>query len=164
MAAEFAWDNPNRVVAEVTRMLRDRGVRIQRVPDRAIRRATFELVAIIKGQVPKVTVALTRSVTGVVRRLAADLLEGRVGSYLKYARYLEEGTGIYGPRHKPIIITAKRGKALYWGASDSDGNGIFRKRVSIKGIKPRQYFGKAVVAFLPRFVEIIQQELAREAA
>jgi hypothetical protein len=163
MSVEFHWDNPNMVVTEVTRMLRDRGQAIRAVPDRAVRRGTFELLKLVQANVPKVTSTLVRSITAVVKRISADIVEGKVGTWLEYARYVEHGTGIYGPLKRPIIIAAKSKRGLFWGAYDGDGNAIVRRRVQIKGMKPRSPFGQAVAEFLPRYIEIIQQELAREA-
>lgn len=44
---------------------------------------------------------------------------GRVGSGLVYARYQHEGTGIYGPRGRPI--TPKRGRFLVFEAKGPAG-------------------------------------------
>ncbi|MGE5487567.1 MAG: HK97 gp10 family phage protein [bacterium] len=163
MSIQFEWDNPNRVVAEVTRMLNDRGRAIRAIPDRAVRRGTFELLKLVQTKVPKVTSTLVRSITAVVKRISADVVEGKVGTWLEYARYVEYGTGIYGPLKRPITIAAKNKRGLFWGAYDEDGKPIVRRRVQIKGMKPRSPFGQAVAEFLPRYIEIIQQELAREA-
>lgn len=54
-----------------------------------------------------------------------------------YADFLDKGTGVYGPKRKPI--TPKKGKALKFRAG---GKIIYRK--SVKGIKP-QHFVKASI-------------------
>ncbi len=48
----------------------------------------------------------------------------------EYGKWLEEGTGIYGPMHKAIVPVSK--KILSW--VDEDGKRHFAK--SVKGIKP----------------------------
>jgi hypothetical protein len=161
---DLRWNNPNAIVSDVMRMLRARDQAIRRVPDRAIRRGVFELLKLVQGTVPKVTSTLVRSITAVVERVSADIIEGKVGTWLEYARYLEEGTGVYGPKRRPIRITARNKRGLFWGAFDGDGNAVVRRRVTVKGIKPQANFGRAVAKFLPRYVEIIEQELARETA
>lgn len=163
MSIAIEWDNPNKIISEVTRMLSDRGQAIRAIPELAVRRGTFELLKLVQSKVPKVTSTLVRSITAVVKRISADVVEGKVGTWLEYARYVEYGTGIYGPLKRPITIVAKAKRGLFWGAYDEDGKAIVRRRVQIKGMKPRSPFGQAVAEFLPRYIEIIQQELAREA-
>ncbi|MCH3962994.1 MAG: hypothetical protein LKE46_01850 [Clostridium sp.] len=48
----------------------------------------------------------------------------------EYGQWLEEGTGIYGPMHRPIVPVNK--KVLSW--LDEDGKRHFAKKV--KGMKP----------------------------
>ena len=163
MIPKFEWDNPDKVLAEVRTMLGDRVAGMKAVPERAIRRGTAELLKLVQKYAPKKTSTLVRSLTMVVEKIAEDLVEGRVGTWLDYGRYLEEGTGIFGPKKRAITIIANKKKALYWGGSDEDGDALIRKRVVVKGIKPRGYFAKAIAEFLPRFVAIIEEELAREA-
>ncbi len=163
MSVRFEWDNPNKVLADVRQMLEARGQAIRNVPEAAVRRGTFELLKLVQEEVPKVTPTLVKSITAVVTKISADLVEGKVGTWIEYARYLEEGTGVYGPLKRPITIVAKKRKGLFWGAYDEDGDPIVRKRVTIQGMKPRAPFGKAMARFLPRYIEIIEQELARAA-
>jgi hypothetical protein len=54
-----------------------------------------------------------------------------------FLRYLEEGTGIYGPAGS--FIVPKNAKVLHW---TENGHDIFVKRV--KGIKPRHFISAAV--------------------
>lgn len=162
----FEWQDPDKLMAEVRRMLRDRAVRIRAIPERAVRRGTFELLRILQNQeeTPKVTGTLVRSLHAEVQQLGQDLIEGKVGTWLPYARYLEEGTGVFGPLKREIQVVAKNKKGLFWGAFDNDGNPIVRKKVLIQGIKPRHYFATAIAKFLPRYLEIIREEIAEAAA
>lgn len=161
MGIRFEFDNPNRLYSQVERMLRDRGQAIQQIPDRAIRRGIFELLALIQADLPKRTSTLVRSVTAVVVQVSKDVLEGKVGSPMKYARYLEEGTGVFGPKGTPITILPRSRKGLYWGAFDSKGKALVRTRAVVQGIKPRGYFANATSKFIPRYLEIIQDEVRR---
>lgn len=160
----FAWDNPDRLLAQTIEMLRARGRAVRRVPAQAVRRGTFELLKLVQKHSPKKTGTLVRTIHAAVEQISTDLIEGRVGTWLEYARYLEEGTGVYGPKGKPIQIVATRKKALFWGAFNENGKAICAKRVTIQGIKPRGYFAKAIQEFLPRYIQIIEEELAKEAA
>lgn len=164
MSATFEWDDPNKLVTQVTELLRERGQAIRRVPDRAIRRGVFELLGEVQKLVPKKTSTLVRSITAAVNRISADVIEGKVGSFLEYARFIEEGTGVYGPKGQPITIVAKNKKALFWGAQNAKGGPLMARRVVIQGIKPRAPFATAVGAFLPRYLQIIEEELAKERA
>ncbi len=56
-----------------------------------------------------------------------------VGTNVQYARYVQEGTGIYGPGGTPIVPTSS--KFLSW--IGADGNRIFAK--SIQGSPPRKF-------------------------
>jgi len=161
---EFDWKNPDEVAAEVERRLRARGAALRRIPERAVRRATFELLALVQRLVPKATSTLVRSITAKVERPAPGLVEGRVGTWLEYAPWVEEGTGIYGPRREPILILPKRKRALFWGAVDASGKPVIRKKALVRGMRPRRPFGRALRQFVPRYVRIIEQEIEREAA
>lgn len=75
--------------------------------------------------------------------------------------WLDEGTGIYGPKKKPIVIVPKKKKVLrFWpnykaktsshpnaiiakaGGANRSGKPIFAQRVVQKGIRPRNFFKK----------------------
>lgn len=157
----FEWDNPDALLAQVRSLIQDRAGQIRRVPERAIQRGCFELLRLIQQKAPKKTSTLVRSLHVVIRRLTEDLIEGKVGTWLAYARYLEEGTGLYGPRKQAITIVPKAKKALFWGGYDAKGNALVRRRAVVKGIKPRGYFAAAIAEFLPRYVQIIEDELAK---
>lgn len=159
---KFSFSNPNKFLSEVTDKLRAEGKRISRVPARAVRRGTFALLALIQKHTPKKTSTLVRSLTADVREIGPDLVEGRVGSAVKYARAVEEGTGVYGPQHRPITIMAKKRKALFWGAFDEKtGKPLFRRQTIVQGMKPRGMFAKGTADFVPKYTGIIEQELAK---
>jgi hypothetical protein len=83
--------------------------------------------------------------------LAGTSAKLRVGSPLERARYIHEGTGIYGPKGKPIVpVTAKALKfptpksigPLRPGGSRSPGGFVFAK--SVKGIQPNPFLTDAL--------------------
>lgn len=69
---------------------------------------------------------------------------------VKYALYVEQGTGIYGPRGARIVPVAA--KALAW---TSGGKVNFYK--STKGMTPRRYMEKILAAATPQLVSLFQQ-------
>jgi hypothetical protein len=160
---DLKWDNPNDLLRKVREMLDAQARKIGAIPANAVRRATFELQAKVQGLVPKVTSTLVRSITAKIDKGADGTVTGRIGTHLKYGPYVEFGTGVFGPNKQAIVITAKNKRGLFWGAYDKDGKPIIRRSVTIQGMKPRAPFGKATTQFLPRYLEIINQELAKAA-
>ena len=140
----FEWQNQDALLAQVRAMLEARGGAIRRVPASAIRRGVFELLKLIQERAPKKTSTLVRSLHAEVKKLSEELVEGRVGTWLAYGRYLEEGTGVFGPKKRPIEIVAKTKRGLFWGAFDQNGKALIRRRVIVQGIKPRGYFAMPV--------------------
>jgi hypothetical protein len=73
----------------------------------------------------------------------------RVGTNLYYARYVHDGTGIYGP--KRAVIKPKRAKALVFRSKlYGQKSGPFRGFVvvkSVKGMKPNPFLRDALPAF-----------------
>lgn len=64
----------------------------------------------------------------------------RVGSPLKHARWVHDGTGIYGPHHQ--MIEPKTAKMLAW--QGSGGKYIFARQV--KGMPPNPFLADAMSA------------------
>jgi hypothetical protein len=110
----------------------------------------------------------------------------RVFNDNKVALFLEEGTGIYGPKHLPIPIQAKKKRALrfegtttipasesmshfrsglragqinptYRKSWDAPMDGVvYRRRVLVKGIRSRHYFAWAKEQVVPQIKEMIR--------
>lgn len=91
-----------------------------------------------------------------------NIIYGWVGAGAFYARYLEEGTGLYGKRNR--WITAKGGGMLRWPArggatlagrprSGKPGQYIYARRV--RGIRPRRFLRDAAMIAHP----LVQREL-----
>lgn len=185
MSLTFNWQNPNDVLLRVQQIIEAQHGKIRRVPEMAVRAGAFELQSRIQSKLPKKTVTLARSVAVKFERGQGNFL-ARIGSPLAYAAYVEYGTGIYGPKGQPIV--PKTAKALRWSgtrqiASDlktrravfassgtksgrtmqprlADQFAIFRK--SVRGMRPRPVFREETTAFVSRFTQIIERELARE--
>lgn len=65
-------------------------------------------------------------------------LVARVGFYVRHAWWVHEGTGIYGPRRRPI--TPRRARVLAW----RDRRGGWRYARSVKGMRPHPFLRRAV--------------------
>jgi len=65
----------------------------------------------------------------------------RVGTNRKYARWVHDGTGIYGPRKMPI--TPKRAKALSFKSSTTGRRVTVR---SVKGMRKNEFLKDALPA------------------
>lgn len=72
------------------------------------------------------------------------------GPHKNYALYVEQGTGLYGPRGAKIVpVTAK---ALAWTS-----NGQTFIRTSTKGMTPRRYMEKILAAATPQLTTLFEQ-------
>jgi hypothetical protein len=61
-----------------------------------------------------------------------------------YAKYLHEGTGMYGPKRKPIVIEPSGKKALNWPDAKHPV-----KATRPKGIKPNDFMRHAMLMYFP---------------
>jgi hypothetical protein len=161
MSTQFQWQNPNAIIAKLTDELKRGGVAIATVPVRAVRRGAFELLAIAQRLAHKKTSTYVRSMTATVDDSNPTLVQAKVGAGVKYARFIEEGTGLYGPKAQAIPVSARFAKALWWGAFDGNGKPVLRRQVNIKGMRPQAVFGRAITEFVPRYGQIVRQELER---
>lgn len=111
-----------------------------------------------------------RSVASKVERISF-VVTGVIGSNVFYVRYLEEGTGLYGPFNRWIV--PKRARFLRFpepgnpgftlggrvrtrgGAPDGRAKYIYAKRV--RGIRPRRFFRDAALVTRPK-VEAVFEE------
>lgn len=71
-----------------------------------------------------------------------------IGSPLEYARYIHEGTGIYGPKGAPIVpVTRQVLKFQVKGSTGKrrgkDAKWVYAK--SVKGVKPNPFLVDALV-------------------
>ncbi len=63
----------------------------------------------------KKTGTLQRDIRGIVEEAGE---RGRVGTNISYALDVHEGTGLYGPKKRPIAIKARNKKALFWKGAE----------------------------------------------
>jgi hypothetical protein len=88
------------------------------------------------------TANLERSIRlGTVTEKSAQVIAGGT-SNVGYARYVEEGTGLYGPKKRRIV--PRRARVLSWvgGGSRLTGKGAGSRRIfamSVSGRKPTPY-------------------------
>ena len=98
-------------------------------------RATGIVQNAIKSIVPTITHNLQSSIIPVLEPAAGKFI-GRViqdSGVAKYGRWVNDGTGIYGPEGRPI--PPNTAKMLVW--KGQDGKKHFAK--SVRGMKPRKY-------------------------
>lgn len=96
--------------------------------------AQIEEIATRQGRIPYRTGQLQKSITS---QVLSDT-EAVVGSNLFYARFVHDGTGIYGPLQRKI--TPRRKKALYWKDAAHPVK-------SVRGQKPQPFLAEAVEEF-----------------
>ncbi|HZL56931.1 MAG TPA: HK97 gp10 family phage protein, partial [Bryobacteraceae bacterium] len=161
MKIDFQFDDPEELSAQLNDVLVERGAAIGRVPASALNRGVFEFLALVQDLAPKKTSTFVRSITALIEKISDDISEGRVGTPLAYARYLEEGTGVFGPKGQPITILPTNKKALFWGAFDGNGKALIRKRAVVQGMQARAPFATAIGQFIPRWEAIMREELAK---
>lgn len=91
--------------------------------------------------------------TGILRASIQEL--GRtedtvtIGTRLAYARFIEWGTGIYGPFKQRIHPTTK--KALYW-------EGAEHPYASIAGMRSQPFMRSGLMASAPELPEIVAEQ------
>lgn len=93
-----------------------------------------------KKEVPVKTSNLLRSITS---NVSADGKKGEIRAIAPYAKYVHEGTGLFGPFKTLIRPTTK--KALFWP-------GAAHPVKSVKGMKPRPFFTRALAQIDPQKV------------
>ena len=71
----------------------------------------------------------------------------------RYALYVHQGTGIYGPHKKRIVPTTKKALAFQIG-----GKWIYRR--SVKGQKPNPFMKRAFDEVRPRLKEIFNRAIS----
>lgn len=96
----------------------------------AFKSATSSALASARQSAPRRTGRLASSIT----LSRSGELDAEISYRATYASYLHEGTGIYGPRGRMIVILPRRKRALWWpGAKHPVG------RVVQSGIRPRDF-------------------------
>jgi hypothetical protein len=106
-----------------------------------MRRVGARVLAAAQQGCPKRTYRLARSIRGRIeyRRGVTAVVEATA----PYARYVHNGTGLYGPRRRMIV--AAPGKVFRFVAQD--GRVVFTRR--IRGSRPQPFLTDALVRVLP---------------
>lgn len=108
-----------------------------------------------------------RSVVSKVERIGFTVV-GVIGSNVFYVRYLEEGTGLYGPfnhwivpRHARFLRFPQPGNPGFTlagrprsGAAGTGARYVYARRV--RGIRPRRYFRDSAMVVGPRVQRIFE--------
>jgi phage gpG-like protein len=111
---------------------------------RAVLRAAQTLAPVDQGQL--------RSSIKLEMDTERGLPVARVGTNVKYAIWVHEGTGIYGPRKTPI--RPRNARVLRWPVKNQSGQGARRYKggktsafayaKQVKGVRPRPFLREAL--------------------
>jgi hypothetical protein len=93
------------------------------------------------GAPRRIDTGLLRSDISARPVIVAGLPAARIGSGVRYAAWVHDGTGIYGPRR--TRIRARPGRVLRFKPK---GSARFIFRVSVKGMRPNRYLADALPA------------------
>jgi hypothetical protein len=97
-----------------------------------------------KRRVRRKTSTLARSIHSEVTSRKATSATAIVGTDVDYGKYLEMGTGVFGPRGTEIVIRPKKtGGVLRFQVG---GRIVFAREVRQKGIKPLPFMEPALEA------------------
>lgn len=89
----------------------------------------------------KRTGTLGRKITHTAARTSGKTVSATVGVKLSYAFYVEEGTGLYGPKRRYITpVTAKR---LAWVATAGPSAGQWMRAKRVRGMQPWHFMRNA---------------------
>ena len=126
-----------------------------------MRAGMVNLVEDVEARAVKLAPVRTSNLANAITNtIAPDGLMSRlfVTDAAPYAKYVHDGTGLYGPHKQKIIIVPKDKKALFWPGAKHPvkkvvqkgikGNPFFKK--ALREIKPSALFGEGVKNFLLR--------------
>lgn len=115
----------------------------------------------VEGEAKRRAPVRTGRLRNSIRAYLSGAGRGVLEATAPYARYLHEGTGIYGPARKPIVIEPRGKKALWWpGAAHPV------RVVRQAGIKPRDFLrlaGRRHFASLRTLAAGLGRSLVQEA-
>jgi hypothetical protein len=146
--------------AAVDALLRSRSGPVVRHVEQIVQAVRSEAVRNVKRDTG--TLAASHQATV---NVYGNLVVGRVGTPLHYARYLHEGTGIYGPKGRPIypvsakVLRFKPGRMIgplppgKAGTSpENRGDWIFAR--SVRGVPPHPWLVEAFERACPYPVRV----------
>lgn len=108
---------------------------------RDARRRAHRVRAVARTLAPKRSGRLAASISAELK-IRPSGVAYEVGSHLNYARYVHDGTGVYGPFGRPI--TARSGSVMVFRGRD--GGVVYARTVS--GTRGTHYLTRALVAAL----------------
>ena len=115
---------------------------------KAMLRATLYLEGKAVEKAPVVTSNLRNSISTNLEGVGAAL-RGIVSIASKYAQYVIEGTGIYGPTGQPIKPKSKKALAFMYKGQEV----VVR---SVKGSKPNPFHEEALKEAEPKIMELLE--------
>jgi HK97 gp10 family phage protein len=118
---------------------------------------------------PVKTGHLQSSITHEITKATKTEVEGRVGSNVLYAPYVELGTGVYGPSKTPIrpknkkvlawVSTGARPTtAAGWKQAQLENRAVFAREV--RGMRPKPFLLPAFINNLGKLVEVLKKVLS----
>lgn len=121
----------------------------------AIRAGVLNVVETAEAYAAPETPVRTSHLVNSETAFMKDDFTGVLRATADYAKYVHEGTGIYGPHHKKIVPVNK--KALSWP-------GAAHPVRSVRGMKPNPFFTRARKRFKPAdvFAEGVKGFLLRK--
>jgi len=102
--------------------------------------------------VPVRTGRLQGSLAYEISELGGGKISGKVGTNVKYGKWVEFGTGLYGP-HKTVIVPTQA-KVLSWRVK---GKRVFAKYV--KGMRARPFMMPAFEKILPELYTFLKNAM-----
>lgn len=144
-----------RVVVKIPPGLELASQRLQDGVEHGIARATGLVTNTAIAKAPRRTGNLKRSIQAVPVTGGGGTFLGRTIQnplVAKYGKWVEDGTGIYGPKGEPIRPTSK--PFLVW-----KNKGQWYRKRSVKGMRPRPYMKPALKDNIDAIEKILQEEV-----
>jgi HK97 gp10 family phage protein len=125
----------------------------------AIRAGLLNLGETVEAKaVPLVPVRTSNLVNSVTGKVEGDGFRYVIRATAKYAKYVHEGTGLYGPHKQTFTILPKTKGALHWQGAKHPVKKVVHKgqkpqpflRKALAQIKPGEVFEEGVMRFLTR--------------
>jgi HK97 gp10 family phage protein len=118
----------------------------------AMKDSTLLVEGKAKANVPKITSNLARTINSAVVPLGAEV-KGIVSASANYARFVEEGTGLFGPKKE--LIRPKTKKFMKWNGSNGP---VFAR--TTKGQHPKHFMRDAFNSSKPLIEARFNQAIA----